>query len=439
MPVKIFFCYAREDELLRKGLEKHLRTLKRQGLIDVWHDRDISAGTEWEQEIDNHLNSAHIILLLVSPDFMDSDYCYGKEMQQAMERHKCGEAIVIPVILRPVYWQGAPFSKLQALPTDGKPIKSWHDEDEAFYDVVKGILEKIKEKPAYIWQITSNRKIHIQTMGGPCAGKTSYIQMSLKEFTQICVQKRGYAVSIYKEDRPHDGISRDVQEDWRCLSLGREPLKTVEFLPSPYIVNVRSPKTHISTQMYMYDAPGERFLYRDLPMEDFYVFTNAIMFVIDPFSITGYALEHRKEIELIRNQVRPDNEGIMINVFDWIMEMLKAFFNIAEDESCSLPIAIILTKVDALDLEYKTGKPAAQRLMAKNPLLHSEEDAINLLVRSFLCSYGLEDLVDAIESKFTNLKYFSCSALGRLPKPGDNSSFTPFRVIEPLLWLLSHF
>jgi hypothetical protein len=102
--IEIFFCYAREDEELREGLEKQLRALKRQGIIDVWHDREISAGAEWEREIDKHLNSAHIILLLVSPDFMDSDYCFSIEMQRAMERHKRGEEKVIQVMLSPIYF-----------------------------------------------------------------------------------------------------------------------------------------------------------------------------------------------------------------------------------------------------------------------------------------------------------------------------------------------
>src|SRR5215469_1243043 len=122
MAKKIFICYAHEDELLLNKLKAHLRPLQRQGLIEVWHDRDINAGTEWEREISNHLNEANIILLLVSPDFMDSDYCYGIEMKRAIERHERGEARVIPVILRHVYWQGI-LGTLQALPTDAKPVR----------------------------------------------------------------------------------------------------------------------------------------------------------------------------------------------------------------------------------------------------------------------------------------------------------------------------
>src|SRR5205809_1037849 len=148
---EIFFCYAREDEALRQGLERQLKVLHRQGVIGLWHIRNISAGTEWEREIDRHLNTAHVILLLISSDFMASNYCYGVEMTRAMERHERGETCVIPVILRPVYWQRAPFGKLQALPTDAEPVTGsrWHSQDEAFFDVAEGIriaVEKLIAK-----------------------------------------------------------------------------------------------------------------------------------------------------------------------------------------------------------------------------------------------------------------------------------------------------
>jgi hypothetical protein len=153
--VKIFLCYAREDETLRQGLVKQLSALKRQGLVDLWYDRDISAGTEWEREIDRHLNTAQIILLLISPDFMDSDYCYSIEMKRAMERHERGEARVIPVILRPVYWQGTPFGKLQALPTNANAVSLWGNRDEAFFNVSEGIRKAVQEWNARSFTYTS--------------------------------------------------------------------------------------------------------------------------------------------------------------------------------------------------------------------------------------------------------------------------------------------
>ena len=143
--MEIFFAYAREDETLRDELEKHLSILERQGVITSWHDRKIGAGKEWEGEIDTHLKTARVILLLVSSDFMDSDYCWDVEVKRAMERHEAGEARVIPVILRPVDWKGAPFGKLQALPTDAKPVTTWTNQDQAFLDVARGIRTAVME------------------------------------------------------------------------------------------------------------------------------------------------------------------------------------------------------------------------------------------------------------------------------------------------------
>jgi len=136
MAIKIFCSYAHEDEALLNKLKAQLRPLEREGLIKLWHDRDISAGTEWEHEIDAHLDTANIILLLVSPDFMNSNYCYSIEMKRALERHEREKAcVVIPIILRPIDLQGVPFEKLQALPTNAELITCWRNRDEAFLDV----------------------------------------------------------------------------------------------------------------------------------------------------------------------------------------------------------------------------------------------------------------------------------------------------------------
>ena len=97
VPLSLFISYAQEDEPLRQQLEKHLSLLRRQGLISAWHNRAILAGSEWARDIDEHLNTASIILLLISPDFLASDYCYDIEMQRALERHQRREARVIPM------------------------------------------------------------------------------------------------------------------------------------------------------------------------------------------------------------------------------------------------------------------------------------------------------------------------------------------------------
>jgi hypothetical protein len=141
----IFFAYAHIDEPLRNTLEKHLSALKRQGFITGWHDQKVLPGQEWEQEAALHLSKAHIILLLVSPDFLASDYSYGTELKMAMERHQRGEAKVIPVLLRPVDWKHDPLGKLQVLPSGGKPVTSWPNQDEGFLSVAEGIREVVED------------------------------------------------------------------------------------------------------------------------------------------------------------------------------------------------------------------------------------------------------------------------------------------------------
>lgn len=143
--IEVFFSYSHKDQDLRDQLETHLSLLKNQGVLSGWHDRKIIAGTEWAGEIETHLNTAQIILLLISADFLASSYCHGIEIIRAMERHNAGETRVIPIILRACDWHDAPFGKLQALPTDGKPIsgRGWPNRDEAFLNVTQGIRKII--------------------------------------------------------------------------------------------------------------------------------------------------------------------------------------------------------------------------------------------------------------------------------------------------------
>src|SRR5437764_5746637 len=143
--ISVLLSYAHEDEPLLRQLETHLSLLKRQGLISTWYNRQIVPGTNGAKVIDEQLEQASIILLLVSPDFLTSDYCYQVEMKRALERHEVGQARVIPVALRPVDWQGAPFAYLQTLPTDAKAITTWSNQDEALVNVVAGIRRAIED------------------------------------------------------------------------------------------------------------------------------------------------------------------------------------------------------------------------------------------------------------------------------------------------------
>lgn len=141
----IFFSYSHNDEALRNELEKHLSSLKREGLIQTWHDRRIIAGDDLDISIDEHMEEADIILLLVSADFIASDYCYTREMNRALERHAQREARVIPVILRQCDWQNTPIGKLLATPPDGRPVTRFTDLDEGFTAVAKDVRRALTE------------------------------------------------------------------------------------------------------------------------------------------------------------------------------------------------------------------------------------------------------------------------------------------------------
>jgi len=137
--IKGFLSYSHVDDNYRNELQKHLMSLQHQAIIETWHDRRIVACEEWAGRIDDELNHADIILLLVSSDFIASSYCYDLEMKQALIRHERGESFVIPVILRSCHWTGLPFGKLQAATKDGKPVEKYPSVDDAFLEVTQSI------------------------------------------------------------------------------------------------------------------------------------------------------------------------------------------------------------------------------------------------------------------------------------------------------------
>jgi hypothetical protein len=179
--VNLFFSYSHRDEDLRDELEIHLSALKRQGVIETWHDRRIGAGRDVDREIDANLEVADIILLLVSSYFIASDYCYDLEMRRAIERHNAGEARVIPVILRPCDWQHTPFGNLRATPPDGKPVSKFADQNDAFLLVAKDI-----------------RKVGEEMAGARSANKEN-VRFALADQPKLVVKPRSSNLRIKRE------------------------------------------------------------------------------------------------------------------------------------------------------------------------------------------------------------------------------------------------
>jgi len=166
MTIEVFISYSHKDQTFREELGIHMSNLKRQNIISSWYDGNIAPGSEWEPEIMHHLTTAQIILLLISADFIHSDFCYSIEMKQAINRHNAGEARVIPILLRPTDWQDTSFDKLQMLPTGAKAVTKWRRRDDAFADIVKGIRASIHDltntgktaNPSIVSDTTSQEK-----------------------------------------------------------------------------------------------------------------------------------------------------------------------------------------------------------------------------------------------------------------------------------------
>jgi len=158
--VKLFISYSHKDKILKESLENHLSVLKRNNIIESWSDKEIMPGQDRNKAIDENLKSADIIILLVSSDFLASDYCFDNEVKSAVERHESGEVTVIPVILRYCDWKGTPFEKLQALPQDARPITDWEDKDKALQNITNEIKKIIHEKSDNNIGIKIPRKIN---------------------------------------------------------------------------------------------------------------------------------------------------------------------------------------------------------------------------------------------------------------------------------------
>ncbi len=225
--MEVFFSYAHEDEKLQAALIKHLTLLP----IESWHDRQITAGEEWRSAIDTHLKSAQIILLLISSDFLASEYCRDIELQLALQRHEKGEARVIPIILRPVDWHDADFGKLAALPSNGQPITTWKDQDEAFTNVAKGLRQVIqelqKQQPVArsVDRLVVGEKIgnvidRPNLVGGiPPLQKISYVSVRLDQSGKVLEQPSGSAL-IFQEDLGEGVFMRMVQIPAGQFTLG---------------------------------------------------------------------------------------------------------------------------------------------------------------------------------------------------------------------------
>jgi len=307
--------------------------------------------------------------------------------------------------------------------------------------------------------IGKGTNVHIPIVGGPSAGKSNYIVMAVKGFKELYESRYHYDISF--TDSKH---KQDYTESVRRLSSGRELMATTQVVAHAFNLKVQAPVPswshaqagsyvsrlalyvaslwHVLTTgrtklAYIYDVAGEAFNKSETTqLQDYYKYINGIIFVIDPFAIPDYKHNHQTDVARYQSQIRPSSLDIM-QAYERMFQMFESSVGLRRGQRFPHPIAVVVTKVDALNLEGEIGGNAAQAMMLQDPSI-SEEEAIHKLVRNFLNRYGLDHFVRDVEMQFSHVRYFSCSALGRMPDPADGRSFVPIRVAEPLLWLLSY-
>ncbi|MEO9459882.1 MAG: toll/interleukin-1 receptor domain-containing protein [Lentilitoribacter sp.] len=184
MAARVFVSYSHKDDNLRDELEVQLAMLKRQGLIEVWNDKRLLAGDHLDWTISEELDKADIVLLLISPDFIASDYCYKIEKARALQRHEEGTARLISVILRPCDWTHTDLAQYLVTPTDGKPVTQWPDRDLAFLDVSQSIRRAIEDIGELREPQESHNYIELETKSQPANDLPRSSNLRLKkEFT----------------------------------------------------------------------------------------------------------------------------------------------------------------------------------------------------------------------------------------------------------------
>lgn len=181
-PWRVFYSYSHKDEEFRKKLGTYLAPLRQTKKIIEWHDRKIEPGANWETEISNELNSADLIVLLVSENFLDSDYCFGVEVEKAMARLKLEQVKVVPILLKPCLWDESKFSTLQFIPRDCKPITTWPSAEEAFMAISREIREIVSAPPTFRKSLASDSESLIAT---PTKNALELVHNQIKSYAKM--------------------------------------------------------------------------------------------------------------------------------------------------------------------------------------------------------------------------------------------------------------
>jgi hypothetical protein len=273
--------------------------------------------------------------------------------------------------------------------------------------------------------------VHIPIIGGPSCGKSNFIFMATRELLETYAKPRRYEVE-FPDERDEARYAANLRE----LGMGRPLAKTPDIAPEAYNLTIKRPGERLGRILYVYDAAGEAYIDKDnTVLQTYYDYVDGIVFIIDPTSIDLYRRKHAGRISALHAALRPSTLDVM-DAYGRMIEVLEQSVGLRRGSRFSHPIAVVISKADSLDLDDLIGDSAARQLMQTDPSFVLEEDACDFLVERFLVQHELGNLVRALRNQFEHVRFFSVSALGRMPDATSKVAFVPRRVLIPLLWTL---
>jgi hypothetical protein len=264
------------------------------------------------------------------------------------------------------------------------------------------------------------RNLHVPVVGGPAAGKTSFLMANLVE---LHARAAGGELAL---DLPEKKDRLLFEACQRAFAAGEVVRKTAEYSPDAFLAKLTDTKGNRAL-LYIYDAAGELYQGADtLRSQVYYGYTHGLLVMLDGFSLPQVQRELGRELATAAAALKPSVERPQ-DIYDRMISKLREDPRNAK-RARQLPVAVVITKTDALGL--------AERIRASGP--GAEPDPISArsaAVREWLLQNGEGNFVRGVEHDFDQVRYFHCSALGRMPD-GAGAPFRPSGALAPIVWLL---
>ncbi len=276
--------------------------------------------------------------------------------------------------------------------------------------------------------IGQGRTMHIALVGGTSVGKTTYITTALQLLMQTSMKQNQCKIAWVDSGQEQRHLSHLT-----LIANGKKVPPTTERTPQALILQIPYLKRRRPELLYIYDSAGEAFTSTEqLSIQRYYRFINGMMFFIDPAALL--TVQYGGQASVV--QATTPVDLAVTQIYERLLSTIESSSGVSPTHRYTQPIAVVVTKADTFHLEAKIGSPATHALMQREPTL-TEAEASHHVVRGFLCSHGLDNLVYDLEAHFASVRYFSCSVQVQ-PSPSDNTSkVITSRITDPLTWLLA--